>query len=87
VAGPSASLRSARDDRFVMDQELMGQELDQCCRACSLDGFCADDLIGLRAFGALNDVELNFVAFLEAFVAVKLDRAVVDENVRASFVT
>ena len=40
-------------------------------------------LIGLGAFAALDDVELYFIAFLEGFVAVELNGAVVDEDVRS----
>jgi NADH:ubiquinone oxidoreductase subunit K len=43
--------------------------------------FEAGNLIGLRAFSALNDVELYFIAFFEAFVAFALDGAVVNEDV------
>ena len=47
-----------------------------------LQGFFeANDLIGLRAFGALNDVELYGVAFFEALIAFELNRAVVDEDI------
>ena len=44
-------------------------------------------LISLRAFCALDDVEFDLVAFLEALVAVKLNGTVVDEDVRATVVT
>jgi hypothetical protein len=43
--------------------------------------FEAGDLIGLRAFGALDDVELDFVSFFETLVAFALDGAVVNEHV------
>lgn len=43
----------------------------------------ADDLISLRTFLTLNDVELYFVALFEALVTVELNCAVVDENVRS----
>lgn len=42
----------------------------------------ADDLVSLRTLLPLNDVEVYFVAFLETFVSVDLDGAVVYENVR-----
>jgi hypothetical protein len=45
----------------------------------------ADDLVSLWALLPLDDVEFYFVAFFEAFVAVDLDGAVVDENVRTIF--
>lgn len=38
-------------------------------------------LIGLWAFGPLDDVELDFITFFEALVALALDGAVVDEDV------
>ena len=38
-------------------------------------------MICLGSFLALNDIELNVVAFFEAFVPVYLDCAVVDEDV------
>ena len=47
-----------------------------------LDGlFEAADLIGLRAFAALYDVEFYFVTFFEALVAFALDGTVMDEYV------
>jgi hypothetical protein len=52
-----------------------GEDLD-------LDGlFETIDLVGLRAFAALDDVELYFVAFFEALVAFALDGTVVNEDV------
>ena len=39
------------------------------------------DLIGLGAFGSLNDVEFNLIAFFEALVALALNGAVVYEYV------
>ena len=38
-------------------------------------------MIGLGAFVSLHDVEFDIVAFLEAFIAVGLNRAVVHEHV------
>ena len=46
-----------------------------------IDFLKARDLIGLGTLGSLDDVELNLIAFFEAFVALALDRAVVDEDV------
>jgi hypothetical protein len=43
----------------------------------------ACNLICLRPFLTLNDVKLNVIAFLQAFVSIDLDRAVVDEDVGA----
>ena len=43
--------------------------------------FEAADLIGLRAFGAFDDVEFDFVAFFEALVTFALNGAVVNEDV------
>lgn len=40
-----------------------------------------DDLVSLRAFLALNNVEFYFVAFFQAFVAIDLNGAVVYKNV------
>ena len=45
--------------------------------------FEASYLIGLGALGSLDDVELDFIAFFEALVAVALDGTVVDEDVGA----
>ncbi len=42
---------------------------------------CACDLIGLWPFLALNDIELDIVSFFQAFVAVKLNRAVMNKNI------
>lgn len=39
------------------------------------------DLIGLWTFLTLNNVELDFVAFLEALVSVDLNGAVMDKNI------
>ncbi len=43
------------------------------------------DVFGLRTFLALNDFKLNVITFLQAFVAFRLDGAVVDEHIRAVF--
>jgi|SRR5271170_6464517 len=43
--------------------------------------FEASNLIGLRAFAPLDDVELHFVAFFEALVAFALDGTVMDEDI------
>jgi len=37
---------------------------------------------GLRTFLALSHIELNLIAFLQAFVALSGDRAVVHEHIR-----
>ena len=47
----------------------------------------ASYLIGLRTFAALDDVELYFIAFFEGFVAVELNGAIVDEDVRSIVTT
>ena len=41
-----------------------------------------DYAIGLRAFLALHDFELNLIAFLETLVSLRLYGAVVDEHIR-----
>jgi hypothetical protein len=41
----------------------------------------ARDLIRLRSFGPLDDVELNFIALFEALVPLALDGTVVNEDV------
>jgi hypothetical protein len=38
---------------------------------------------GLRAFLTLDDLELDFVAFLETFVALAADSAVMNKYIRA----
>jgi len=43
----------------------------------------ANNLVGLRTFLTLNNIEFDFVAFLEALVSVELNSAVMDENVRS----
>ena len=43
--------------------------------------------ICLRAFLTLYDLELHLIAFLKALVAFRLYSAVVDENVRSTFLT
>ena len=43
----------------------------------------ADDLIGLWAFLALNNVKFYFVAFFQTLVAIDLNCAVVHKNVRS----
>src|SRR4051812_25378954 len=47
---------------------------------------CSDqaDLVGLRALVALGDVELDARVLLEGLEARHVDRAVVDEHVRAT---
>ena len=47
-----------------------------------LDSFDAGYLIGLGSFRPLDDVELYLVTFLQGFVAVQLNRAVVYEDIR-----
>src|SRR5262249_59633436 len=42
-----------------------------------------DDAFCLWAFLSLNNFELNVIALLEAFVALRLDGTVVDEHIRA----
>jgi hypothetical protein len=49
-----------------------------------IDFLNPEDLISLRAFGSLNDVELDLVAFFEALIALALDGAVVHEDVGAT---
>ena len=49
-----------------------------------IDFLNSEDLISLRAFGSLNDIELDLVAFLEALIAFALDGAVVHEDVGAT---
>jgi len=44
-------------------------------------------LIGLRAFGALDDVELDLIPLFEALVALALDGTVVNEDVGATIST
>ena len=44
-------------------------------------------LIGLRAFGALDDVELDLIPLFEALVALALNRAVMNENVGSTIAT
>ena len=46
-----------------------------------IDFFEASDLIGLRAFRALNDVELYLITFFKAFVSFTLNRTVMNEYV------
>src|SRR6185312_1258927 len=43
--------------------------------------FTTCHLIGLGTLCALDDVELHFVAFLQGFISVQLDRAVVNEHI------
>lgn len=43
-----------------------------------------DDLICLRTFFSLNDVELDGIAFFEGFIAFRLDGAEVNEYVRSA---
>jgi hypothetical protein len=38
-------------------------------------------LIGLGAFGALDDIELDLVAFLETLIPLALDGAVMNEDI------
>ena len=41
----------------------------------------ADDLIGLRPFLPLNNIEFYFIALFQAFVSIVLDGAVVHEDI------
>lgn len=47
-------------------------------------GVGADDLISLRTFFALDDIELYRVAFLKGLVSIRLDGAVVNKDVSAT---
>jgi hypothetical protein len=50
-----------------------------------LAGGLAQDVVGLRAFVALNDVEEHFVALFQVSIAVFLDRTEVHEDIGAVF--
>jgi hypothetical protein len=53
---------------------------------CFLANFLeTTDLIRLGAFRTLDDVELNFITLFETLVALALDGAVVNEDVRPAF--
>lgn len=45
----------------------------------------ASDRVRLRALLALDNIELNFIALFERFVAVQLDRRVVNKYIRSVF--
>ena len=45
--------------------------------------FRAGDLIGLRPLLSLDDIEFDLVTFFQTFIAVKLDCAVMNENIRS----
>jgi hypothetical protein len=47
------------------------------------DLFAASNLIGLWALLTLHDVKFDIVTFLQAFISIDLDGAVVDEDVRS----
>ena len=48
----------------------------------SLEGFLQPGyVIGLWAFGSLNDVEFDFVTFFKTFVAFELDGTVMHEDI------
>ena len=47
-----------------------------------IDFLEARDLVRLRALRPLNDVELDLIALFEALIALALDRAVMNEDVR-----
>lgn len=54
--------------------------------SCAVGGVLQpNDCIGLGTFLALDDVELDLIAFFECFVAVQLNRRVVHEYVGAVF--
>ncbi len=57
------------------------------CREISGCFFEAGYLIGLRAFGALYDVELYFVTLFETLVSFALDRTVMNEDIGALIAT
>jgi hypothetical protein len=64
-----------REMRMHVTTDVPGEDAD-------LDGFFeAANLIGLRAFGAFDDVELYFVTLFEALVSFALDGAVMNEDV------
>jgi hypothetical protein len=49
----------------------------------SRDLFASNNLVRLRALLALDNVELDIIAFLEAFIAINLDGTVMDEDIRS----
>ena len=50
---------------------------------CGMGGvLVADHCIRLGTFLTLDDIELDFVALFQCFIAVQLDRRIMDENIR-----
>src|ERR1039458_5450659 len=47
--------------------------------------FQPNHLVRLRSLGTLNDVEFHLVAFLQTFIAINLNGAVMHEDVCAAF--
>ena len=59
-----------------------GNVLRMCLTCFLIDFFKTRDLIGLRTLCPLDDVELDLIALFEALIALALDRAVMNEDVR-----
>jgi len=59
-----------------------GNVLQMCLTCFVIDFFEARDLIGLGALCPLDDVELDLITLFEALIALALDRAVMNEDVR-----
>jgi hypothetical protein len=47
----------------------------------------AGDFVGLRSLGALDDIELYLIAFLERLIAIELNGGVMNEDIRAALAT
>src|ERR1700744_1527386 len=71
-------------------KEVNAQRFIRCIRIQkSLAGLMVDfletrDLISLRTFCSLDDVEFNLITFLQAFVSLALNGTVVNEDVGSS---
>src|SRR6478672_4743896 len=61
-----------------------GRAVRACCVVLRGSGLGRTDHVRLRTLLPLRDLELDALPLLEGAVAVHLDRAVVDENVRAT---
>ena len=90
VTEPVCNRRESRlkAERYVASRARVGVSVPTgnvlwiCLTCFVIDFFKTRDLIGLRTFCPLNDVELDLIALFEALVALALDRAVMNEDVR-----
>jgi len=80
----NAALRRHSTDARTQLSSLAseGARIETTSHILLSDLFQTCDLVRLRSLLSFNDVEFDFIALFQAFVAVNLDRAIVHEDIR-----